>query len=94
MQPGRAEGPTGTYTATPFPLKPCQQPLRLTGAGDDTVPGVYIHCTAKTGEDPLARSAGRAREWGWPVFELATGHDPLSNEADRTALVDLLLKNV
>jgi pimeloyl-ACP methyl ester carboxylesterase len=78
----------------PMPLKPCQHPLRLAGTGGGTVPGVYIHCTAKTGEDPLARSAGRAREWGWPVFELATGHDPLSNEADRTALVDLLLKNV
>src|SRR5262245_12141182 len=68
----------------PMPLKPTQQPLRLTGTGSSTVPGAYVHCTAKTGEDALARSAGRARERGWPVYELATDHNPLRNEADRT----------
>jgi hypothetical protein len=46
----------------------------------------------KTGPDPFARSAGRARERGLPVYELATGHNPLANEAERTALLDLLLK--
>ena len=77
--------------AAPMPLKPCQQPLRLTGTGSPTVPGAYVHCTAKTGRDDFARSADRARERGWPVYELATGHNPLPNEAERTALLDLLL---
>jgi hypothetical protein len=40
----------------------------------------------------MARSLDRARERGWPVYELATGHNPLMNEAERTALLDLLLK--
>ena len=61
------------------------------GPGSDTVPGVYIHCTAKTGWDYFAPFADRARARGWPVYELATGHSPLRSEADRTALVDLLL---
>ena len=86
--------PGADWRATPFPLKPCQQPLHLTGAGDDTVPGVYIHCTAKTGWDFCAPMADRARARGWPVYELATGHDPLPNAAERAALVDLLLKVV
>ena len=74
------------------PLKTFQQPLRLTGTGGRAVPGAYVHCTAKTGEDDMAWSADRARERGWPVYELATGHNPLANEAERTALLDLLLK--
>ena len=64
------------------------------GPASRTVPGVYVHCTAKTGWDDCAPSADRARERGWPVYELATGHSPLRAEAERTALVDLLLKIV
>jgi pimeloyl-ACP methyl ester carboxylesterase len=86
--------PGSDRRAVPMPLKPCQQPLRLTGTGGRTVPAAYIHCTAKTGQDLLARSAGRARARGWPVYELATSHIPLRSEAERTALVDLLLKLV
>jgi pimeloyl-ACP methyl ester carboxylesterase len=81
------------WRSVPHPLKPMRQPVRLTATGS-TVPGVYIHCTAKTGPDFFAPLADRARERGWPVYELATGHSPLPNEAERTALVDLLLKLV
>jgi pimeloyl-ACP methyl ester carboxylesterase len=77
----------------PMPLKPMQQPLRLSGAGS-AVAGAFVHCTAKTGEDALARSAGRARERGWPVYELAAGHNPLRNEAECGLLMDLLLQIV
>ena len=87
-------GPGADPRAVPMPLKPCQQPLRLTGTGSRTVPGVYVHCTAKPGRDDYAPIAGRARERGWPVYELATGHNPLRVAAERTALVDLLLKIV
>ena len=76
----------------PMPLKPTQQPLRLTATGSRTVPGTFIHCTAKSGVDAFVPVADRAR--GWPVYELATGHNPLSKEADRTALLDLLLQIV
>jgi pimeloyl-ACP methyl ester carboxylesterase len=78
----------------PMPLKPTQQPLRLSGTGSRTVPGTFIHCTAKSGVDAFVPVASRARERGWPVYELATGHNPLSTEADRTALLDLLLQIV
>jgi len=44
--------------------------------------------------DELALSADRARERGWPVYDLATGHNPLPNEAERGLLLDLLLKIV
>jgi pimeloyl-ACP methyl ester carboxylesterase len=75
----------------PQPLKTVQQPVRLTGTGSRTVPGAYIHCTVKPDGDDLLRSADRARARGWPVYELATGHDLLEDEAERTALLDLLL---
>jgi hypothetical protein len=44
--------------------------------------------------DELALSAGRARERGWPVYDLATGHNPWPNEAERALLLELLLKIV
>jgi pimeloyl-ACP methyl ester carboxylesterase len=79
------------WRSVPMLLKALQQPLRLTGPGG-TVPAAYVHCTAKTDRDQLAPSAGRARERGWPVYELAPGHSPLRSEAERTALLDLLLR--
>jgi pimeloyl-ACP methyl ester carboxylesterase len=82
--------PDADPRAAPMLLKPFQQPLRLTGTGGRAVPGVYVHCTAKTDRDDFVLFAGRARERGWPVYELATGHSPLQLDADRTALVDLL----
>jgi pimeloyl-ACP methyl ester carboxylesterase len=78
----------------PQPLKSGQQPVRLTGTGGRAVPGVYIRCTAWPGAKNLARFADRARERGWPVHELATGHSPLNLDTERTALVDLLLRIV
>ena len=80
--------------AVPMPLKPTQQPLHLTGTDRSAIPAVYIHSTVKPKGDHVARSVDRAREWGWPVFDLATGHLPLLNEAERAAFVDLLLKIV
>ena len=56
------------------------------------MPGVFIHCTVKPDGDDLALSADRARERGWPVDELATGHNPLPYEAERGLLLDLLLR--
>jgi len=82
------------WRSSPHPLKTIQQPLRLTGTGSGTVPGVYVHCTVKPDGDELALSADRARERGWPVYDLATGHNPLPNEAERGLLLDLLLKIV
>jgi hypothetical protein len=58
------------------------------------VPGTYIPCTGKSGVDVFVPVADRARERGWPVYELATDRNPLSKDADRTALLDLLLQIV
>ena len=80
--------------AVPMPLKPTQQPLHLTGTDRSAIPAVYLHCTVKPKGDHVARSVDRAREWGWPVFDLATGHLPLSNAAERGLFLDLLLKIV
>ena len=86
----------------PIGLAPGAHPLRTCSsrcASRDpagSVPGVYIRCTAWTGGgvEALARSADRARERGWPMYELATGHSPQSNEAERELLLALLLKIV
>jgi pimeloyl-ACP methyl ester carboxylesterase len=76
--------------AAAMPLKPAQQPVRLTRTGSGTVPAIYIHCTVKPDVDICGPSVRRARAWGWPVFELATGHVP-AGSAPRE-LVDLLLR--
>lgn len=82
------------WRAAPQPLKTLQQPLRLTRTGSNPVPEAYVRCTVKPDGDEFALSADRARERGWPVYDLATGHSPLANEAQRGALLDLLLKIV
>ena len=82
------------WRSSPQPLKTVQQPLRLTGTGSSTVPGTYVHCTVKSGWDFCALSAERARERGWPMYDLATGHNPLPNAEERRLLLDLLLKIV
>ena len=78
------------WRSAPQPLKTMQQPVRLTATGSRTLPGAYIHCTVKPNGVFLAQSVGRAKERGWPVFELATDHDPMGSAPQ--ALVELLLK--
>jgi pimeloyl-ACP methyl ester carboxylesterase len=70
------------------PLAAFEQPLRL-GGGVDGVPRTYICCTAEE-QSPVASSAARAREAGWPYHELATLHD--AQVTDPGGLAGLLLE--
>ena len=72
------------------PLKPAQQPVRLTRNGASAIPTVYVHCTVKPEVDICGPSVRQARAWGWPVLDLAAGHVP-AGSAPRE-LVDLLLR--
>jgi pimeloyl-ACP methyl ester carboxylesterase len=60
-----------------FSLRCFEEPLRLPENRKASIPGVYLSCVA---EGYPARSffqtfAHKAREYGWPVHELKTGHD-------------------
>jgi hypothetical protein len=59
---------------TPHPWKTYTDPLRLTGAVD-TVPAGFVECVSWM--RVFAGQADRARARGWPVHELATGHEAM-----------------
>ena len=64
--------------------------------GMEIAPRTWAAAKRPTGRASMktARSANRALERGWPVYDLATSHNPLPSEAERAALLDLLLKSV
>jgi Alpha/beta hydrolase family len=74
---------------TPQPVQTYLQPIALSGAADAIPDRLYISCT-----DPalavVDMSRGRMREVGWPIAELACGHDAMVAAPD--ALVELLLR--
>ena len=59
---------------TPHPWKTYTDPLRLTGAVDD-VPAAFVECVSWM--RVFAGQADRARDRGWPVHELETGHEAM-----------------
>jgi pimeloyl-ACP methyl ester carboxylesterase len=59
---------------TPHPWKTYTDPLQLTGAVD-AVPAGFVECVSWM--RVFAGQADRARERGWPVHELATGHEAM-----------------
>lgn len=63
-----------TPKLTPHPWKTFTDPLRLTGAGH-RVPAAFIECVSWM--RVFAAHADRARERGWPVHELASGHEAM-----------------
>jgi pimeloyl-ACP methyl ester carboxylesterase len=63
-----------TPKLTPHPWKTYTDPLRLTGAAE-TVPAAFVECVAWM--RVFAGQAGRARDRGWPVHELGTGHEAM-----------------
>jgi len=71
---------------TPHPWKTYTDPLRLTGAVD-AVPAAFIECVAWM--RVFESQAARAREKGWPVLELPTGHEAMVTAAE--ALATMLL---
>lgn len=72
---------------TPHPLSTMLSPLPISGVPGNGLPGRYIACT-----DPVYLGARRVFDWadrsGWPVEELATGHDAMVTEP--AGLVELL----
>jgi pimeloyl-ACP methyl ester carboxylesterase len=63
-----------TPRLTPHPWRTYTEPLRLTGSGD-TVPALFVECVdwLRVFRWQAARAAGL----GWPVHELATGHEAM-----------------
>jgi pimeloyl-ACP methyl ester carboxylesterase len=76
-----------TPKLTPHPWKTYTDPLHLTGAGAD-VPAAFIECVSWM--RVFAGQADRARDRGWPVHELDTGHEAMVTAP--TALADVLLE--
>ena len=65
------------------------EPIGLTGALE-SVPRAFVRCMAdewaeQAGGDPVAASAARARDAGWPYREIGVGHDPQVFDADGIA---------
>lgn len=62
---------------TPHPLKTYTEPAPR---GGEEVPGAFIYCTEGALADLFGVFAQRARDLGWPVHELATGHEAMVTE--------------
>ncbi|MET8979363.1 alpha/beta fold hydrolase [Streptomyces sp. NPDC004539] len=76
-----------TPRLTPHPWLTYTEPLSLAG-GSELVPGVFIECVdwARVFRAQAERAAAR----GWPVHEIATGHEAMVTAPDELAA--LLLK--
>jgi hypothetical protein len=72
---------------TPQPWLSFTEPLRLTGAAA-AVPAEFIECTDWM--RVFKNQRDRAQERGWPVHELATGHEAMVTAPKE--LAELLLK--
>jgi pimeloyl-ACP methyl ester carboxylesterase len=72
---------------TPHPLSTYRSPLPIEGPPGNGLPGRYITCT-----DPIYHPLASVRRWvasaGWPVEEIATGHDAMITAPE--ALVEML----
>lgn len=73
------EGDVAAWAAermTPQPLSVYEDPAIEEPLPDD-LPGRYVHCTEATMADMMAGFADRARQRGWPVDTLPTGHSAM-----------------
>jgi pimeloyl-ACP methyl ester carboxylesterase len=75
---------------TPHPLRTYDEPVPHGNTASAALPRAYIHCTAGPTTARFAPFAHQARVNGWPVRELATGHDAMLT-APR-ALTEVLLE--
>ena len=72
---------------TPHPLATCTTPLKLSAPPGNGLPVHYIACT-NPAYPPAVAMHERAQEAGWPISQLATGHDAMVIAPQETA--DLL----
>ena len=80
-----------TNRLTPHPLATFQEATQLGAPKQHPMPGTYVLCTGKGRErSGFITHAERAKNLGWPVEELSTGHDLMITEPQVTA--DLLVK--
>src|SRR5262249_25606214 len=68
---------------TPHPFKTFCDPISLRNPSD--VPGSFIMCTQQDGTFESTANACRAK--GWPVYEIATGHDCMITAPDELAMI-------
>lgn len=74
----------------PQPVRTFTDPVRLGNAAADRIPAAFILTTeGPAQEDAFFSFAERARQRGWPVFELSANHVPQLSAPD--ALARLLL---
>lgn len=69
---------------TPHPIGTFTSPLRLNNPVGNGLPVAYIACIAPA-YPPAEGSHKRARAKGWPMHELATGHDAMVTAPRETA---------
>ncbi len=62
---------------TPHPMATYTQPVPGGNDRSAALPRAYIHCTAGPTTSVFAPFAAKARARGWPVFEIATGHNAM-----------------
>lgn len=72
---------------TPHPVATFSTPLELHGPTANGLPAAYITCTAPA-YGPATLGLQRVKQAGWPIAELATGHDAMVTAPLKTA--DLL----
>lgn len=61
---------------SPHPVSTYIEPVPLGNSQSEALPRVFIYCTGNpsTTPDVFGPSAAKAREKGWDVYEIATGH--------------------
>jgi pimeloyl-ACP methyl ester carboxylesterase len=62
---------------TPHPLRTYDEPVPQGNTASEALPRAYIHCTAGPTTARFPPFAHQAHVDGWPVRELATGHDAM-----------------
>ncbi|MBW0106829.1 alpha/beta hydrolase family protein [Pseudonocardia sp. KRD291] len=77
-----------TPRLTPHPWLTYTEPLRLSGRGD-TVPATFVECVDWM--RVFTPHARRAAARGWPVHEIATGHEAMVTAPDQLAALLLEL---
>ncbi len=75
---------------TPHPIATYKNSLAINGPAGNGLPTIYIECVDPVLE-PMRVFHQRAREAGWPISEIAAGHDAMT--IDPVATADLLEKH-
>jgi pimeloyl-ACP methyl ester carboxylesterase len=70
---------------TPHPVACYVQPVPAGNEATAALPRAYISCTEGPMAGVLGRFAAKARASGWPVREIATGHDAMLTEPRQVA---------